>query len=166
MIFKNTILFSMLLCLASCSVLNHKNTASGIRYYVIKEPLGGIMGQHPATSIEKAGLELTREQHTTLWSVDGNMLTGDTYFLVAVPNKGKTRFTWVGKADGNGQVYLSWYDFEKGEFSFIDLRDVSSIQTHNVDTHADKKNKTLYFMVHCTSGNIFTDQLRIELIPE
>jgi hypothetical protein len=103
------------------------------------------------------GVPATELQLAALRERDGLFLRQGTYHLFEIPNKGPTRVDWTGYADGNAQVWLSHWDGER--FVPRDIRDARESRTYSIQIRRHITEKSIYVIVNCTKGSVFTDSL-------
>jgi len=128
--------------------------------YVVPNPVSMTMA--PETTIAVYGVPATEPQLAALRERDDLFLHQGTYHLFRIPNKGPTRVDWTGYADGNAQVWLSYWDGER--FVPRDIRDAHKSRTYSIQVRRHITEESIYVIVNCTNGSVFTDSLEYSVV--
>jgi serine/threonine protein kinase len=133
--------------------------------YVIDHSVTMIVNKHPAETIERFATKLTAQQRQKIETVDGDFLgqlQPAGYQIYCFENRGIMLLTWVGYADGNGQVNFcvwngsQWRPSLKAYSSLLEVFEPTKY-SEAIDRPASEE--LVFVLVNCTSGKLFTDAI-------
>ena len=123
--------------------------------YVFSRSVTNAVRMHPDELIRRAGERATDQQMALLLAEDGRFLRTRTYQVYRTPNRGSTRVAWIGYADGNHQVYLSFWN--GNSYVVKDIRGAVENDAYSVLVDLPPSVEETYVLVNCTSGFLYTD---------
>jgi hypothetical protein len=159
------LLFSLSILISSCSISNkQKNTSNkdlrDYYSYLIDKPVSFIITTDPEETIKNHGIQLSKEHLKEISSIDSIYLKDGFYHLFKIPNSGNLKIEWTGYADGNGQIWLHFWN--GNSFDHKDIREAFQSKTYDLNVNLPQPDyEYVYVMVNCTSGKIYTDAIKI-----
>lgn len=129
--------------------------------YIVTYRVNGISFTYPGYTIVDHARPLDDAELKAVRQQDETFLDKGVYHLVKIENSGPMRLHWTGYADGNAQVLLNYWDNER--FIQRDIRDARENATYTIDIDRPLQEEFVYILLNCTSGQLFTDAVRIEI---
>ncbi len=123
--------------------------------YVSKRAVTSVYTTPPRIVVEKHCVPMTPAEREIVRKRDGACLTSPLYQIFQSPNEGPTRIAWTGRAGGNHQVFLSYWNGER-----LVVRSVPGVRetaTHVLTVDLPPAVELISVMVNCTQGEIVTD---------
>jgi hypothetical protein len=110
-----------------------------------------------ASTIQSVGVPLRSAQLKAVEATDGVCLDEGFYHVFKFPNKGITQIEWTGYGNGNAQILVHYWD--GSQMQRTDIRAASQLATHRIPISVPTSEESVYVMVNCTSGQVFTDAI-------
>ncbi|MHC4248969.1 MAG: hypothetical protein ACYS9X_07570 [Planctomycetota bacterium] len=125
--------------------------------YVFDRFVTGAAWMHPDELLRQAGRRATDREAALLLAEDGRPLRTRAYQVYRTPNRGRTRVTWVGHADGNHQVHLRFWNGDA--YVVKDILGAVESGAHSVLIDLPPKVEHISVVVNCTRGSLYTDRV-------
>ena len=131
--------------------------------YVINHSVTMILKTRPQEVIRHHGIKLASEQREKITKADLQYLAQENpngYQVFCFPNRGAMLLTWIGHADGNGQVGLRVWNGSQWKASteaYRNLMKAVEPTKHSEAVYRPPSEETIYVLVNCTGGRVYTD---------